>query len=1042
MWNHFAYFNFACSWSIRKYKQLFFAISITSSSTLAVAQASPDFITFESGQVRPVAISADGSKLFVCNTPDNRLEVFNIQGGDLTPLLSIPVGMEPVALAENSLGEVWVVNHLSDSVSVVDMNSENPRVVRTLLVGDEPRDIVFAANGRAFISTAHRGQHRTDRSIRDIPGAGNPQLTTPGIPRADVWVFDSANLGNAFGGVPLRIIELFSDTPRALALSPDGQKVYAASLFSGNQTAAVSEGTVCQHEEETCVIGGQLVPGGIVGPKTNADGERAPLTGIIVKFNRDTQRFEDPEGRDWTDVVKFSLPDRDVFEIDAQSLQETRSFNHVGTTIFNMVTNPVTGTIYASNFEANNIGLFEGPGTFAGETLQGHLAEARITVINEQGVLPRHLNKHIDYDITPAPPGTAEHSLATPLQMAVSSDGRKLAVAAYGSSKIGVFDTQSLEDDSFDPRVESANYIQLSGGGPSGLAWDENRNQMYVLTRFDNTVSVVDLTTKTETTRVAMFNPEPASVVEGRVFLYDANLTSSNGEAACASCHIFGDLDHLAWNLGNPDDEMLENPADILLDIAADIGGGFLGGLLDGGGLLGGLLGGSNDDNNSGGFLGGLTGGRNNNSRSGLFGGLFGGGRNQPEPEPEPEPEENDLLGGFFVENLNGTGEVNELHPNKGPMTTQSLKGLVNHGPMHWRGDRSNGFFGIDEAEEPPFDSELSFNNFIVAFEALHGREEIIDPADMQKFTDFTLQMVLPPNPVRALDNSLNRAEQRGREFYFGCAGSGFVICNDDGRPIVGEHRSDGVPLIPGLGFTCEGCHTLDPENGFYGTDGTTSFDVLNQITKIAQTRNVYTKVGMFGSPPSEGTNAFDNEFKGDQIRGFGMFHDGGIDTILRFMNAEVFNSAFDGLVGFEGGNPQRQDIEAFMLASETDLAPITGQQITLHADADRDTLARVNLLVERAEQDFASQILGGNVKECELVATAVVEGVQRGWLYDAEQQRFIADASNQPAVDLNDLRRTAGTPGQEVTFTCVPFGSGTRIALDRNRDGILNGDQ
>ncbi|MBX2858572.1 MAG: hypothetical protein KTR17_07905 [Cellvibrionaceae bacterium] len=972
-------------------KPVAFGLVLGAGSSLCVAQT-PDFITFESGHVRPLAISQDGTTLFACNTPDNRLEMFSITENGLQPLYSIPVGLEPVSVAINGNNEVWVVNHLSDSVSIVDLSVSPPRVTKTLLVGDEPRDIVFSANGRAFITTAHRGQQRTDRSIDNVPGAGDPQLTTPSVPRADVWVFDAADQGRSFGGTPLKIIELFSDTPRALTLSPDGLTVYAAALFSGNQTASVSEGTVCPHEEETCEIKGQLVPGGIVGPKTDASGERAPLTGIIVKFNRDTGRFEDPEGRDWTDVVKFSLPDKDVFEINAATLEETRSFNHVGTTIFNMVTNPVTGTIYASNFEANNIGLFEGPGDFAGETLQGHLSEARITVINEEGVFPRHLNKHIDYDITPAPEGVKEHSLAMPLDMVVSSDGDWLAVAAYGSKKIGVFATEALENDDFDPEVDSANYIELSGGGPSGLILDESRNQLYVITRFDNTVTIVNLETKREIDRRAMFNPEPQSVVEGRIFLYDADISSSNGEAACASCHIFGDLDHLAWNLGNPDDEILQNPADILLDIAAGLGGGE-----DGGGIIG--------------FLGSFI--------------DLGG-----------------ALDTFTIENVNGTGDVNELHPNKGPMTTQSLKGLINHGPMHWRGDRSNGFFGIDESQEPPFDSELSFNNFIVAFEGLHGREEIIDPADMQKFTDFALQMVLPPNPVRALDNSLNRAETRGREFYFGCAGSGFIICNREGRPVFGEHRSDGVPLIPNLGFTCEGCHTLDPANGFFGTDGTTSFDVLNQVTKIAQIRNVYTKVGMFGAPPSDGVNAFDNENKGDQIRGFGMFHDGGIETILRFMNGEVFNSAFNGQVGFEGGNPQRQDIEAFMLAFDSDLPPITGQQITLSAQSNGEVEDRVDLLIERAEQQFASQILGGEVRECELVASAVIDGTQRAWLYNADDNRFISDRSGENAMQVSALKNLARTPGQETTFTCVPFGSGTRIALDRDRDGTLNGDE
>src|SRR5262249_14851712 len=159
----------------------------------------------ESGQVRPLALSPDGSTLFAVNTPDNRLEIFDVTPTGLTHRAAVPVGLEPVAVAARSAGEVWAVNLLSDSVSIVDVAANPPQVVRPLLVGDEPRDIVFAGPGgaRAFITTAHRGQQRTDPSIAAVPGAGDPQLTTPGVGRADVWVFDANALGNAFGGVPL-----------------------------------------------------------------------------------------------------------------------------------------------------------------------------------------------------------------------------------------------------------------------------------------------------------------------------------------------------------------------------------------------------------------------------------------------------------------------------------------------------------------------------------------------------------------------------------------------------------------------------------------------------------------------------------------------------------------------------------------------------------------------------------------------------------------------------------------------------------------------
>jgi DNA-binding beta-propeller fold protein YncE len=121
-----------------------------------------------------------------------------VDSGGLSFAASVSVGMEPVAVAARSNAEVWVVNHLSDSISIVDLSGPVPGVKRTLLVGDEPRDIVFAlpacvdlfdtgqpvetggspnglcdnngitvgtAGDRAFITTAHRGQHRTHASI-------------------------------------------------------------------------------------------------------------------------------------------------------------------------------------------------------------------------------------------------------------------------------------------------------------------------------------------------------------------------------------------------------------------------------------------------------------------------------------------------------------------------------------------------------------------------------------------------------------------------------------------------------------------------------------------------------------------------------------------------------------------------------------------------------------------------------------------------------------------------------------------------------------
>ncbi|MBO0857301.1 MAG: hypothetical protein J2P21_02385 [Chloracidobacterium sp.] len=915
----------------------------SSTAKISTSSTGPSFIEFESGQVRPLAISSDRTKLFAVNTPNNTLEIFSITPEGLSLRARVQVGLEPVAVAARNNDEVWVVNHLSDSVSVVDL-TPTPRVTRTLLVGDEPRDIVFAGSpSRAFITTAHRGQQRTDPSIADVPGAGDPQFTTPGVGRADVWVFDPANLGAAFGGKPARIMTFFTDTPRALAVSPDRKTVYVAGFKTGNQTTTVSAGMVCDGFDPNtpCTSeDGTVSPGGNPGPATNFEGKQAPEVGLIVKFNNDTQRWEDELGRNWNHAVRFNLPDTDVFAVNADTLTQTAAFAHVGTTLFNMVTNPVTGRLYVSNTEAFNQVRFEGPGIFGGSTVQGHLAETRITVISDSTVTPRHLNKHIDYSKLAGDPGfdpTAKnHSLSTPLDMAVTKDGRTLFLAAFGSSKIGVFDTAALENNTFDPRSISANYIPVSGGGPSGLALDEAKGRLYVMTRFDNSVKVIDLASKQEIGQSVLPDPEPASVVEGRPMLYDATRFSGNGEASCASCHIFGDMDDLAWDLGNPDAPVTKNPIPI----------------------------------------------------------NFG-----------------DILKLIpIVPSLNGTGVVDDFHSMKGPMTTQTLRGLRNSGAMHWRGDRSNGAFGVD-----PVDSNLSFNNFIVAFDSLVGSPELPSAVEMQGFTDFQLQVLPPPNPVRSLDNSLTASQQRGRDFF------------------TGPRPADGI-IVPGVfegTFACNGCHVLDPSQGFFGTGRNASFENETQIIKIPHLRNQYAKAGMFGAPKVNFFDEPNSGFLGDQIRGFGFLHDGSTDTLFRFLTATVFRPQPTG-IGFPDVDPDatRRDVEQFLLAFDSDLAPIVGQQVTLSQVDCQTAGPRIDLMIQRAEAPFISKALGGEVKECDLVANVTLGGRVRNFLYDPVTRKFISEDGKMRLPDIA-LRALAAEPGQEVTYTCLPPGSGSRIALN-----------
>ena len=105
-------------------------------------------------------------------------------------------------------------------------------------------------------------------------------------------------------------------------------------------------------------------------------------------------------GRNYGTTVNISLPDLDVFEIDAmaQTPVETAAFGSVGTTLFNMVVNPLNNDIYVSNTDALNHVRFAGDSQRANSSVRGHLVDHRITLIRNGQVQARDINKHLDFN--------------------------------------------------------------------------------------------------------------------------------------------------------------------------------------------------------------------------------------------------------------------------------------------------------------------------------------------------------------------------------------------------------------------------------------------------------------------------------------------------------------------------------------------------------------------------------------------------------------------------------------------------------------------
>ena len=238
--------------------------------------------------------------------------------GGLTHAGSVPVGLEPVAVAARTDAEVWVVNHLSDSVSIVDVGAD-------------------AAARRAHAARRRRAaRHRLRRPGRqprlhhhraprpELPGRP-AELTTPGVGRADVWVFDATNLGAALGGTPLADRRRSSATRRARSpSSPDGSTRLRRRLPLRQPDDDAHRGrrsATAARRAGPCNVGGVTHAGRPARRRTRTSrASRSPRPGLIVKFDPATGQLG---GRARPQLEqrrsRFTLPDQDVFAIDADA---------------------------------------------------------------------------------------------------------------------------------------------------------------------------------------------------------------------------------------------------------------------------------------------------------------------------------------------------------------------------------------------------------------------------------------------------------------------------------------------------------------------------------------------------------------------------------------------------------------------------------------------------------------------------------------------------------------------------------------------------
>ena len=450
-------------------------------------------LTFMSPHASPIAVN--GGNVFVTNTPADTVDVIDVASRTVTA--RIRVGVDPVGLAVRPDGkEVWVANHVSDSVSVIDSDPDSPtyaQVVATVQeIGsyggatffDEPVGIAFASDEKAYVALSSENRVAiVDVAARRVTGH----------------------------------IDIRAQDPRALAVR--GERLYVIPFESNNRTQISGcrgeiDGELCTFDAQEHVV----------------DNNNVLSLGITV------------------DVVKHpDVPDRDLFVFDTTTDGLVEVVDTVGTLLYGLAVGS-GGEVFVAQADARNDA--NGRAGTEGEglaELENRAFLNRITRIDCGGGScgdPEFI------ELEPLPPAhpAAGEALATPFAIAISDDDATLVVSAAGSDRLFTVDAASGE-------VLGRTAVDAV---PRGIALESDADgapsRAWVLNAVANTVSLVDVSAPASPSveaTVALADPTPAVIKRGRIAFNDAD-ASSTGTFSCESCHPDGHTDQLVWVLDTP----------------------------------------------------------------------------------------------------------------------------------------------------------------------------------------------------------------------------------------------------------------------------------------------------------------------------------------------------------------------------------------------------------------------------------------------------------------------------------------------------------
>lgn len=450
--------------------------------------------SYMSPHASPIAVS--DHFVFAVNTPADTLDVIEKASNEVVHRIN--VGIDPVSVAVRPDGkEVWVANHISDSVSVIDIDSKSRtylQVVATIQAFetksratyfDEPVGIAFAGNKKAYVALSAENEI----AVVDVP-------TRKLVKR----------------------LEIVGQDPRAISVR--GDRLYVIPFESNNQTQ-LSGGK----KEE---IGSDLV--------TFDAWDHSISNNNVLSLGH------------VLDIVKHpKVPDRDLFVFDTKTDELIETVDSIGTLLYGLAVDSKGRVFVAQTDARNDINGRAGTKKHGLAELGNRAFLNQITKIEFSGL---EASQPEFIDLEPAPPAEfdAQDALATPFAIQVSDDDQILVVTAAGSDKLF---TVNPDTGKVLGRVDV-------GSVPRGIALESKKtgkvSRAWVHNSIANTVSMIDLDDPAQpilAETISLEDPTPAEYKHGRA-VFNSAKASTSGTFSCASCHPDGHTDQLLWVLKTP----------------------------------------------------------------------------------------------------------------------------------------------------------------------------------------------------------------------------------------------------------------------------------------------------------------------------------------------------------------------------------------------------------------------------------------------------------------------------------------------------------